>query len=255
MLNANHPKRGDTIKVEPIRTVNAINKIKANLSNHPRNFALFVMGINTAFRASELLSIRVGQIRDLKAGDRLDVKQRKTRKFRAVTINRPTSLVLQELIEWREKQSRLKKDLGWIDDDSYLFSGKNPQQALKVPTLNNFGKRLVQKSESQGELWKSLAQKNLGFYAKNETSDPYPTTYAGFWSRHATANSSLSLYSGERDRVYLYINGALKIVIISYCKYIHFGKSPNFACNFLIFLIPIRVKSNCPLTVMISALL
>jgi hypothetical protein len=59
--NPNHPKLGDTIKVEPIRTVNAINKIKKALAPSPRNLALFVVGINTAYRASELLSIRLGQ--------------------------------------------------------------------------------------------------------------------------------------------------------------------------------------------------
>jgi len=39
--NPNHPKLGDTIKVEPIRTVNAINKIKKALAPSPRNLALF----------------------------------------------------------------------------------------------------------------------------------------------------------------------------------------------------------------------
>ena len=33
--NPNHPKLGDTIKVEPIRTVNAINKIKKALAPSP----------------------------------------------------------------------------------------------------------------------------------------------------------------------------------------------------------------------------
>lgn len=56
--NPNHPKLGDTIKVEPIRTVNAINKIKKALAPSPRNLALFVVGINTAYRASELLQSR-----------------------------------------------------------------------------------------------------------------------------------------------------------------------------------------------------
>ena len=60
--NPNHPKLGDTIKVEPIRTVNAINKIKKALAPSPRNFAIFVVGINTAYRASELLSIRLGPV-------------------------------------------------------------------------------------------------------------------------------------------------------------------------------------------------
>ena len=55
--NPNHPKLGDTIKVEPIRTVHVTNKIKKNLAPSPRNLALFVVGISTAYRASELLSI------------------------------------------------------------------------------------------------------------------------------------------------------------------------------------------------------
>ena len=85
--NRNHPKLGDTIKVEPIRTLNAINSLKKYLAPFPRNFGLFVVGINTAYRASELLSIRVGQVQHLQPGDRLEVKQRKTQKYRAVTVN------------------------------------------------------------------------------------------------------------------------------------------------------------------------
>ena len=38
--NPNHPKSSDTIKVEPIRTVNAINNLKKHLADSPRNFAL-----------------------------------------------------------------------------------------------------------------------------------------------------------------------------------------------------------------------
>ena len=59
--NPNHPKLGDTIKVEPIRTVPAINKLKQYLAPSSPNFALFVVGINTAGRVSDLLSIKLGQ--------------------------------------------------------------------------------------------------------------------------------------------------------------------------------------------------
>ena len=69
--NPNRPPPGSTIKVDPIRSITAINEIKANLSANRRNYCLFVLGINTGFRASELLSIRLGQVRYLAAGDRL----------------------------------------------------------------------------------------------------------------------------------------------------------------------------------------
>lgn len=80
--NPNHPKLGDTIKVEPIRTVNAINTITKNLAPSPRNLALFVVGINTAYRASELISIQLKQVRHLAPDDRLEIKHR--RGFRPV---------------------------------------------------------------------------------------------------------------------------------------------------------------------------
>lgn len=44
----NHPARGSTIKVEPIRSVQGINKIKEALADKPRDYCLFVLGINTA---------------------------------------------------------------------------------------------------------------------------------------------------------------------------------------------------------------
>ena len=58
-------------------------KVKETLAEKPRDYCLFVLGINPAFRASELLSIRVGQVRYLQAGDRLEIKQWKTKKYLA----------------------------------------------------------------------------------------------------------------------------------------------------------------------------
>lgn len=144
--NPNHPKRGDTIKVEPIRTVNAINKIKKNLAPSPRNLALFVVGINTAYRASELLSIRLKQVRHLAPGDRLEIKQKKTKKYRAVTLNNGSVMVIQALLEHLDRKALQMKDLTWVDDDSYLFAGKDPSKSLTVPYLNNLMKDWCRKA-------------------------------------------------------------------------------------------------------------
>ena len=68
--NPNHPRKGSSLRVEPIRDLAVIARIKANLlaARQYRNYCLFVVGINTAWRANELLSIRVGQVRHLQAG-------------------------------------------------------------------------------------------------------------------------------------------------------------------------------------------
>ena len=46
----------DAYKVEPIREVRDIKAIKAMLANNPRNYALFVIGINTSLRGSGRIS-------------------------------------------------------------------------------------------------------------------------------------------------------------------------------------------------------
>ena len=86
-LNPNHPEKGSIIKVEPIRDLSAIEELKALLSSCSRDFCLFTLGINTAFRASELVSIKIGQVEHVRIGEKLTVKQSKNGKSRTVTIN------------------------------------------------------------------------------------------------------------------------------------------------------------------------
>ena len=85
--NFNHPKKGSSIKVEPIRDRAAIKRIKKLLDDQPRNLALLTLGINVAFRANELVALNVEDVQHLSVGDVLDHKQRKTKTYRAVIIN------------------------------------------------------------------------------------------------------------------------------------------------------------------------
>jgi len=60
--------------VEPIRDKKAIHRIKKILADRPRDLCLFTLGINTAYRSNELLSLKVGQVKALRAGDVLGVE-------------------------------------------------------------------------------------------------------------------------------------------------------------------------------------
>lgn len=55
--NPNHPPAGSTIKLEPVRDKKAIKRIKMLLADRPRDACLSTLGINTAYRANELLSL------------------------------------------------------------------------------------------------------------------------------------------------------------------------------------------------------
>ncbi len=91
----NHPKKGSSIKVDPIRNMSAIQDIKDLLQDQPRNMCLFTLGINTAYRASELLSLKVGDVTHLKVGDVIEIKQMKNHKYRQATLNGVSYKALQ----------------------------------------------------------------------------------------------------------------------------------------------------------------
>ena len=61
--NWNHPRKGSSILTEPLRSVEDIERIKELLKDQPRNLLLFVMGINNGLRCSDILKVKVGQVR------------------------------------------------------------------------------------------------------------------------------------------------------------------------------------------------
>ena len=78
--NHNHPKKGSTIKVEPIETKKDIQTIKKLLADKPLDLALFTVGINTNLRASDLLRIKVKQVKDLNPNDEIVLNEKKNQK-------------------------------------------------------------------------------------------------------------------------------------------------------------------------------
>ena len=59
MAARNHPQKGSTIRVDPIKELKHIKTIKKLLADRPRDLAMFTLGINTNLRASDLLKTRV----------------------------------------------------------------------------------------------------------------------------------------------------------------------------------------------------
>ena len=80
MRNQNHPRKGARIAVEPIRKLKDIKAISKYLNDSPRDQLLFVMGINNGLRACDLVQLKVGQVRGLKAGGSVTIKESKTGK-------------------------------------------------------------------------------------------------------------------------------------------------------------------------------
>lgn len=99
--NPNHPKKGSQIKVDPIKKLKDIKAIKKILAHKPRDFALFTIGINTNLRASDLLRLKVGQVSDLKAGDAVEIKEKKTSKKQANHIEQNLHQCHTDLVKFK----------------------------------------------------------------------------------------------------------------------------------------------------------
>jgi integrase len=155
--NPNHPRRGAAIKVDPIRDLAAIARIKRMLidQDHVRDYCLFTLGINTAWRANELLSLTVGDVRGLKVWDDLVLKQSKNRKYRITPLN---PAVHRALEFWLVVYGRELPDAAPLFP-SYRYKG----EALRVPSLCNLVKRWCACAGVQGNYGSHTLRKTWGY--------------------------------------------------------------------------------------------
>jgi integrase len=159
--NPHRPAPGSSIKVQPIRLKKDIEAIKNYLAGNPRDFCLFTLGINTAYRANELLSIRVGQVRDLGVGDVLDVKQSKTKAYRQVTLNRKAVEAIQGLLGSRS-----------YEPEDFLFFSRWGDR-LGVPEVSRKVKGWCMDIRLNGNYGSHTLRKTWGFWQyKRGTSIP-----------------------------------------------------------------------------------
>lgn len=160
--NDNHPRPGSSIKVEPIRDLRAIKRIKALLAEDKRDLCLFTLGINTAYRASELLSLAVGQVDYLTAGDRLDLKQRKTKTYRPVTLN---GAAIGAIAAWLAEHPAPAPE-------APLFWSQRDRRALRVSTVSTMVKSWCRRVDLHGNYASHTLRKTWGYHQRVTYGQP-----------------------------------------------------------------------------------
>ena len=78
--NSNRLATGAKIKVEPIRKLKDIKTIKKHRAHSLSTWPLTV-GINTNLRASDLLQIKVKQVKGLKPGENIELRKRRRTRY------------------------------------------------------------------------------------------------------------------------------------------------------------------------------
>lgn len=180
MAALNHPKLGDIIKVDPIRTEKDIKLLKRLLSEKPRDYCIFTLGINTNLRASDLLKITVGQVKHLRAGEHFCVKEMKTGKERSITINNTVYKSIQDLLE----------KMPTADDGDYLFQSRKGGQALCVPYLNSMVKGWCKGINLRGNYGSHTLRKTFGYIHRTVFNTDIPTLMQMF--NHSSQKQTLT---------------------------------------------------------------
>ena len=98
MTPANRPEKGARIKVEPIRSLAAIGRIKQILVKRPRDLVLFTIGINSPLRVSDLLALKFGQIPNIKPGAAVTIREKRTGRRLKIGLNRACCSALSGLV-------------------------------------------------------------------------------------------------------------------------------------------------------------
>ncbi|WCN09974.1 tyrosine-type recombinase/integrase [Marinomonas mediterranea] len=155
--NANHPPKGSSIKVSPIRSLDSIRQIKTLLQDQSRNLALFTLGINTAYRANELLKLSVGQVMHLQAGDTLDLKQSKNSEYRLTVINHITETALQNWLACHPKKH---------DPKAPLFLSQRSRKALTVAAVNRLVKLWCKEARLPENYGSHTLRKTWGYHQR-----------------------------------------------------------------------------------------
>ncbi|RJP38997.1 MAG: integrase [Desulfobacteraceae bacterium] len=187
----NHPKMGSVIKVEPITSLKDIQTIKRLLADKPMDYALFIIGINTNLRASDILSIKVEQVKDLKEGDTLDLREKKTKNDRKITLNKAVIAAIQALLKEKEYKP-----------GDFLFTGQ--RGPWTVPYVSQKVKGWCKAVNLKGNYGSHSLRKTWGYHQRMTHNQSLPQLMKCFG--HSTERQTLDylcIQPEEIERIYL----------------------------------------------------
>ncbi len=158
------------MKVQPITDQKDIKRIKRLLSSNPRNYLLFVMGINAGLRVQDILSLRIETVEKATVGERISVKEKKTGKENVLIINQEIYDALQRYLAIHKKRvSReylFKSRKGWnYPLSTYAVTHMVQRWCDEINLVGNYGAHTLRKTwcyqqrKHYGVSWELLAKR------------------------------------------------------------------------------------------------
>ena len=152
MPNRNGIEKGSKITVDPIRKQKNIKSISRLLKPYPRNYLLWVMGINNGIRTNDLVRLRYQQVEGLKAGAVIKIVESKTGKTNVVVVNKSVHKALQLYI----------KEIN-PDPDDYLFKSRKGNEHISSQSVGRLIRSWTKTINLKGQYGAHTLRKTWGY--------------------------------------------------------------------------------------------
>ena len=180
--------------VQPIRNLKQIETIKKLLKQQNlRDYCLFVLGINSGLRISDLLKLQVIDVTENgKIKDRIRLREKKTNKFKDFPLSEKTKQAIKEYLKTRN----------YKENEPLFISRKNRgfllrQQAYKI--INDVAKSVGIKEK----IGTHTLRKTFGYHAYNNGYDIAIIQKLFNHSSPAVTLRYIGITQEELDDVYL----------------------------------------------------
>ncbi|MBP0725548.1 site-specific integrase [Bacillus sp. RG28] len=141
--------------VQPIRDQEKVEGLKQYFKNDSeRNYLLFIMGINTGLRISDILKLKVGDVKNT----HIILREQKTGKQKWIRITPSLKRELKKLIDER-------------DDQEFLFKSR---QGNNKPIGRSMAYKILQKAAGEFKLrdiGTHTLRKTFGYHFYQQTKD------------------------------------------------------------------------------------
>ena len=164
-----------------------------------RNYALVVLGLNTALRISDLLHLRWNDLYDFEKlcfRDHLLIKEQKTGKRNRIAINEKAREAMEMYFNERNPEA-----------DEFIFSKRtNPYKPLSRSQAYRIVKDDANHTTSEEAVSCHSLRKTFGYFAWQEGVQPALLMDVFNHSSYAITKRYLGIEQDEKDLVYLNIN-------------------------------------------------
>lgn len=176
--------------VDPIRDLQDIAAVKRVLlsKKSPRDYVLFVVGIHCGLRASDLVNLRVGDIRRLlETGEPFQIAEKKTGKKKLIDFGSPSQEAFQRLLRY-----------GDFVDHELIFQ-KHTGGRMSTSLVSHLVKRWCLKAGLHGHYSSHTLRKTFGYWQRVQLNTAIPVLMTIF--NHQSQRQTLDYLGIQPEEV------------------------------------------------------